>query len=138
MPRPNTWNVQAGIYTCLAATSNLTDLLADGTQSVCDHVPAGAVFPYIVIGDMSSRPLDTQRYQGRETTATIHSYSRAAGMKELKSIMIAVQEALHDVDFSVNDETLVLCQEISSDNFLDSDGETRHGVQRFRIITEHA
>lgn len=138
MPTSRNWNVQAGLYTCLAATHTLTDLLADAAQSVCDHVPANAVFPYIVIGNMSSRPLDTQRYEGRETTAVIHSYSRKDGMKELKNIMTAVQEALHHVDFSVDDETLVMCQEISSDTFLENDGETRHGVQHFRIITESA
>ena len=136
MPRENAWNVQAGLYTCLAATDTLTDLLADGTQSVRDHVPPGAAFPYIVIGDNSARPMDTQRHSGLEIMATIHSYSRNEGMKELKGIMTAVQEALHDASFLVDSQILVLCQEMSSETFVDGGGEIRRGVQRFRIITE--
>lgn len=136
MPSQNSWNVQAGLYTCLVATHSLTDLLADGTGGVRDHVPPGTAFPYIVIGDMSTRPMDTQAYEGQEILATIHSYSRAEGMKELKSVMSAVQEALHDADFSVTGATLVFCQETSSETYLEGDGETRHGIQRFRIITE--
>lgn len=136
MPSQNAWNVQAGLYTCLVATHNLTDLLADGTGGIRDHVPASSSFPYIVIGDMSARPMSTQTYGGQEILATVHSYSRAEGMKELKSVMHAVQEALHDADFSVTGATLVLCQETSSETYLESDGETRHGIQRFRIITE--
>ena len=59
-------------------------------------------------------------------------------MKEIKTIMSAIFETLHDGALSVAGQTIVLCQEISADAFIDNDGETRRGIQKFRIITETA
>lgn len=138
MPQDSTGAVQAAVYSRLAVTSALTGLLATGAGSVRDHVPEDALFPYIVLGETAGRPHETQAGGGLELEMTLHIYSRGEGMKELKSIMTEVHTALHDADFSVTDQTLVLCRLLSSETFLENDGLTRHGVQRFRIITEPA
>jgi hypothetical protein len=132
------WDVQSGVFTCLSGSTALTSLLASGANGVLDHVPAGTVFPYVVLGETSARPMDSQRISGNEITVTIHAYSRGSGMHQLKNIMSAVYDALHDVSFSVPNQVLVLCQCLDTATLLEGDGLTRHGIQRFKIITEPA
>ncbi len=136
MSAPDLWGLQAALYTHLTTIDELTSLLAQGANSIFDHVPAGSDLPYISIGELRTRPFDTQQSQGMEVQATIHSYARGKGSKDLKNIMTMIRQSLHYVDFAVTGQSLILCQETESDIALDADGETRHGVQRFRIIIE--
>jgi hypothetical protein len=134
MPQDSLWPVQAAIYGVLAGAAPLTAQLADGADSVFDHVPQGSAFPYIVLGESAAQPLETQTGGGYDTTIDIHAYSRSLGMKEAKAIMAAISSALHQQDFAVTGQRLVFCRLQSQQ--LRQEGETRHGVQRFRIITE--
>lgn len=134
MPQDSLWPVQAAIYGVLAAAPALTALLAEGGSSVFDHVPQGSAFPYIVLGESAAQPLETQTGGGYDTTLDIHTYSRALGMKEAKAVMAAISDCLHGQDFAIAGQRLVFCRLTSQT--LRQEGETRHGVQRFRIITE--
>lgn len=134
MPQDSLWPVQAAVYGVLTEANAVTAQLAAGAASVFDHVPQGSAFPYIVLGDSAAQPLETQEGGGFDSTIGIHAYSRGLGMKEAKSIMAAVAGALHDQSFAVAGQRLVFCRLISQE--LRQEGETRHGVQRFRIITE--
>ncbi len=138
MTTDSLFKTQAALYSKLTGATAVTELLAGGAESVMDEVPADSSFPYIVIGEISAKTLDTQGHRGRDVTATIHSYSRGRGMKEIKDIMSAIFESLHDGTLAVAGQTIILCQETSADAFIDGDGETRHGIQKFRIITETA
>jgi hypothetical protein len=134
MPQDSLWPVQAAIYGVLAGATALTAQLADGADSVFDHVPQGSAFPYIVLGESAAEPLETQTGGGCDITIDIHAYSRALGMKEAKAVMAAISGALHGQNFAVTGQRLVFCRLQSQQ--LRQDGETRHGVQRYRIITE--
>ena len=138
MSADSSWDVQTGVYARLTGTAALTALLAEGEDSILDHVPAGTVFPYVVMGESEVRPLDTQRGFGNDLTLTLHSYSRSLGMKEIKEIMEKIYEALHETSFTVPNQTLILCRFLGADTLLSEDGLTRHGIQRFQIITEPA
>lgn len=136
MSADSLWDVQAGVFTRLTGTAGLTALLAGGAAGVRDHVPEGTAYPYLVIGEAAARPLETQAVSGNDVTITLHSYSRGAGMKEVKAIMAKIHDALHNASFSVPNQSLVLCRCLESTAQLEGDGLTRHGVQRFQIITE--
>lgn len=138
MSADSSWDVQAGIFARLTGTGAVTGLLAGGAAGVLDHVPEGTAFPYVVIGEATSNPLDSQGSSGNDVTVTIHTYSRGIGMKEAKSIMAAVDAALHDASFAVPNQILILCQRLESQAVLESDGKTRHGIQHFQVITEPA
>jgi len=138
MSADSSWDVQSGVYTLLTTTSALTALLAAGAGSILDHVPAGTAFPYVVLGETHCRPMDSHAFSGNEVTLTLHTYSRGVGMQETRSIMAAMYDALHNADFAVPNQVLVLCQSIESTTALEDDGLTRHGVQRFRLVTEPA
>lgn len=117
-----------------------TKLNADGTLAgkVFDHVPQGTAYPYIVIGEFTGVEFDTDDQDGAEITMTIHSWSRERGMKELQGLLDAAYGALHDQNFVVADEVVVLCYFEFVQTMIESDGLTRHGVQRFRFITQEA
>ena len=134
MPQDSLWPVQAAIYGVLTSAGALTAQLAEGTDSVFDHVPQGSAFPYIVLGECAAQPLETQGGGGCDMTVDIHAYSRALGMKEAKAIIAAVAAALHDRNFTVTGQRLVFC--LLQSQQLRQEGETRHGISRFRIITE--
>ncbi|MES2182871.1 MAG: DUF3168 domain-containing protein [Pseudomonadota bacterium] len=97
---------------------------------------AAALFPYIVVGDDHVLQWDTDTELGAEITATIHTWSRFAGKKELKDLQGRVYDALHRADFTIDAYAVVLCVWLSSQSFMDTDGLTRHGVQTFKILIE--
>ncbi len=146
------WELQIAIKTRLDAFAGLTAILAtdaDGTgAAIYDHVPqevsdddgSGGIvspnFPYIRIGEFTAIPFDTHSSQGSDNTITIHSWSRYRGMSEIKRIQRQTYLALHRFELVVSGVDTVDCQWDSVDVFLDDDGLTRHGVQRFRIMLD--
>ena len=101
-----------------------------------DHVPQDSAFPYIVIGDDTSVPFDTDNSVGTETTCTIHVWSRHLGRKQVKQIFGELYALLNRAEFPIIGGALVECQAEFEESFLDSDGLTRHGVMRFRLVVE--
>ena len=136
MPQDSCWAVQAAVYARLSGDSGVTALLGAGASGVFDHVPQASVFPYIALGGMEARPEETQDGRGYDITLDIHCYSRSLGMKQSRAIIAAVSAALHEADFAVTGQSLVLCRLERQETRLEQDGETRHGLMRFRIITE--
>lgn len=143
------FELQIAIFTRLSAFTALTDLLADDVDgsgpAVYDHVPQevsddsdqdSGNFPYVRVGEFTAIPFDTHDSQGSDNTITIHSWSRYRGMSEIKRIQRQVYLALHRFGLVVTGVDMIDCQWESADVFLDDDGLTRHGVQRFRIMLD--
>jgi hypothetical protein len=118
--------IQAAIFARLSTLST----------PVFDHVPQGTAFPYIVIGDDTSIPWDTDTSLGTETTCTIHVWSRERGRKQVKAIMDAVYASLNRASFAIAGGVLIECLYEFSESFMDPDGLTRHGVMRFRLTVD--
>jgi len=101
---------------------------------VYDAVPDNAVAPYVVIGDDTLIEFDSDGVNGFEATVTIHTWSIYRGRFEVKNLMGLIYNALHRAELNVQGYNLVGCDCEFSETFLESDGVTRHGVQRFRIL----
>lgn len=132
------WAVQAAVYSLLAGAGALTAQLAGGAASVFDHAPQGSPFPYVMLGSMNARPFETQAGGGYDIIMDVLTFSRGMGVKETRSIMAAVFDALHEAPLSVPGQAVVLCRLAFAETQLEQDGETRRGLQRFRIVTEPA
>lgn len=130
------WHLQAALHTRLSGYAPLTALLAAGAASVLDHVPPESPFPYIVMGEMAARPLDTQTDAAYEIDMTFYAYAQTAGMRDIKRIMSAVSDALQSGGMNVAGHVMVLCRALDSDTRLESDGMTRRARMRFRLIVE--
>lgn len=146
-------DIQQAIYTALATDGSVDALLArqrdpsgepTNGPAVYDHVPQppdgadDSWFPYITIGDNTSDDWDTDTERGLDTTVTIHVWSRSRGRMQAREIQGAVYEALHRYDaIPVDGQDTVLMQQEMAQVLVDPDGKTRHGVQRFRLLTDN-
>ena len=131
--------IRAGIYSALSSSDAVMNLI----KQIYDHVPqpddpgGGAEFPYISIGDNTFNQWDTDTEIGAEVTVTIHTWSRYKGRKEVSEIHDAIYSALHRRDeVNITGFRLIGCDFEHAEIFVDADGETRHGVQRYRMIVD--
>ena len=127
---------QASVVAALKAAPGLTGQLGQGAESVFDHVPEDAGFPFVSVGESTARPFDCKSGDGMEQQVAIHTWSRQRGLKEAKSIMAAVVAALDRQSLAISGHALVDIRFLFSDCRLDPDGLTRHGVQRFLVLTQ--
>lgn len=134
------WELQQAILDRLEGFSALTALLASDPRAsrpaIYDHVPQDAAFPYVVVGDTTALEWDTDTSTGHEHTVTLHAWSEYRGRKEVKQIQGELYNALHRHDLSITGEHTVTCEHEYAESLLDPDGITRHGVARFRVLTE--
>lgn len=139
----------SALFTRLTSYAPLTAQLATHNYgggitlpAVYDEVPQAAdgavasAFPYVRIGTFSRDENDTDTELGFIGTLMIHTWSRSAGMKQAEAIMDAIYDALHFYDLTVSGYGVSTIHQEFAEVMLDSDGKTRHGVQRFRIILE--
>jgi hypothetical protein len=120
---------QRAIYQALTADPTLMGMIT----GVHDHVDQGSAYPYVVIGEDSANEWDTDTEQGAESLLTIHSWSREKGRMQTKEIQEAIYEILHRKELTINNAVFYSLFWEFSDSFVDPDGETRHGVMRFRL-----
>ncbi|RMD64398.1 MAG: DUF3168 domain-containing protein [Alphaproteobacteria bacterium] len=135
MSADSQWPLQQAVHNALSGAVALKALLGDPPR-VFDHVPPDALFPYVVIGETTAVPFDTKNEDGMAMTLSLHTWSRYRGFKETKDIMATVTDVLDAAALSLTDHTLVLLQLVFAATMRDPDGLTRHGVQRFRALTQ--
>lgn len=136
MPTGPEWALQTGVYQRLSADADLVARL--GGTAIYDDVPQDAPFPYVTLGEITSRERGSASGEGREHTLTLHVWSRTKGRKEVQEIAALVTAALHDANLALQDHTLVNLRFTLSDARRDPDGETYHGVVQFRAVSEPA
>lgn len=135
MTADSQWPFQQAVYTALLGDATLQGFIGNPAR-VYDHVPQDSTFPYVVAGESSGLPWDTKDSDGMEQTLMVHTWSRYRGSKEVKQIMSAIVDVIDQQALSVMGHTLVQLRFEFSDILLDLDGLTRHGVQRFRAMTD--
>jgi hypothetical protein len=128
------WDLQKAVYAALAADATLTTLL--GGAAIHDAVPQNATFPYVVIDQTQIRDWSTGTEPGAEHMLMLHVWSRHAGKREAHEIADAIRAALGGAMLSLEEHRLVNLRHQYSELKRDEDGETQHGVLRFRAVTE--
>jgi len=69
---------------------------------------------------------------------TLHVWSRAGGKKQVHDIIEAIKSTLHDQPLTRVDHDLVNLRHEFSEARPDPDGDTYHGIVRYRAVTEPA
>ena len=126
--------LQQAIFAKLANDAETTAAL--GGARIYDDVPPRAEFPFLTFGQSIERDWSTGSDEGFEHTITLHAWSRARGRKEAQAIIAAARDALHDQALTLTAHRLVNLRHEYSEVRRDSDGETFHGIVRFRAVTE--
>ena len=130
------WALQRGVYQALAGSLNLTTLL--GGVRVYDHAPQAAPYPFITLGQSVVRDWSTGTEDGAEHDLTLHVWSRSGGKKQVQEIIEAIKSVLHDQPLALPDHHLVNLRYELAEARLDPDGDTFHGIVRYRAVTEPA
>ncbi|NOT71302.1 MAG: DUF3168 domain-containing protein [Hyphomicrobium sp.] len=126
--------LQKALFSKLTADAGVTAVL--GGARIYDDVPNRAEFPYLTFGQTTERDWSTGSEPGHEHIFTLHVWSRARGRKEADDVMSATAAALHDQALTLDGHRLVNLRHEFSDARREPDGETYHGVARYRAITE--
>lgn len=116
--------LQAAVYSKLDTAT---------VYSIYDDVPQGTNMPYITIGDDQAADYSTDGESGTQASIVVHTWSTYSGKLELKTMQDAVYNALHRANLIVTGYNVLGVDFEYADSMVESDGITRHGVQRFRI-----
>lgn len=115
------------VYVALDATSGLTGIIS---ESLSNADP----FPKIWIEDGGADDWSNKDDNGLEAFVNLHVGSQKEGTKEIRGLMDKCHSALHNVDLVLANGQSVLCQFLRHDVVIDSDGITRHGIMRFKLL----
>ena len=109
----------------------------DSPPNQPDGMPA-ANFPYVVLGDDTLVPFDTDNSLGTSATVTLHIWSRYNGRKEVKTILGEIYTALNRQAGNLTATGYKFIDSLYEfgDIIEEADGKTRHGVCRYRITME--
>lgn len=127
--------VQDAVLEVLAASSAVQEHLGSPAR-IFDHVPPEATFPFLTLGEAVAVPFDTKDRSGMSQTITLHVWSRYRGRKQVKDVLKAVYDTLHQGTLSVAGQDFVDCRFEAAETMLDDDGLTYHGVARYRVRTQ--
>ncbi len=130
------WSLRRGIYQALAGSPALGSML--GGTRIYDDPPQAASYPFITLGQSTLRDWSTGSEGGAEHLVTLHVWSRTGGKKQVHDIIEEIKTALHDKPVSLIDHHLVNLRHEFSEARPDPDGDTFHGIVRYRAVTEPA
>lgn len=128
------WALQKAVYQHLSADVGLKALIGDPAR-IYDDPPAGAATPYLTIGPTSIREFKGVD-GGLQHDLRLHAFSRYAGRRDVKQIVSAVYDALHEAALTVEGHRLINLRFVFSDVIRRQDGDAYQGVIRFRAVTQ--
>jgi hypothetical protein len=130
------WALQQSVFSRLTGDGALVTLL--GGPSVHDDVPPGTGFPYLTLGQSTAADWSTATEPGLEHVFTVHVWSRAEGRRQTHELIGAIRAALEGSALAPAGHALVNLGFEFSEARRDPDGETYHGIVRYRAVTEPA
>ena len=114
----------------------MTSLL--GGERIYSNPPPAAEFPYVTLGQTVNLDWSTGTEDGNEHSLTLHVWSRADSAAQVHEIIQALRMVLHNQPLSLDGHHLVNLRHEFTEARLDPDGETMHGIVRYRAVTEPA
>jgi hypothetical protein len=88
----------------------------------------------VTIGADESDDFSSHTFDGGDVDVMVHVWSRGAGREDCKDVMGDVYRILHNGSITVSGFSVVLLQFDFANTEIDPDGQTYHGVLRFRAI----
>ena len=126
--------LQKALVSTLKADPAVAALVGD---RVFDIVRAGAIMPYISLGEDQIIPDGGDCFDAYDIRSTLHLWSRTVGFPEVKRLAAAVDDALSD-EIAVPGFHIIECGVIDTRFLRDPDGLTSHAVLRLQTLIEPA
>ncbi len=129
--------LQRVVYERASGDSELALIMGHELAEFYDYVPEDAVLPYISYQLIQSDEDDTTTTTGFVTTFALHVWSQAEGSREAHRIMQRLYQLFHlKTDFTLELYRLINLTYTFSEVLRDPDGQTYHGVIRFRAVLD--
>lgn len=130
--------VLAALDTLLGGAAGFdVDVLGDTvTVGVYDHVPEGAAFPHVVIGETTQVPENMHDRFGHRVTVTLHIWSAEHGYFEALAIASHISTLLDHKPLVVDGFDVVAIRHEQTITMRDSDADLRHVPVRYAVHTE--
>lgn len=116
-----------------ALNGNLTGCTVFDTAPFLPEGAPATTFPYCVIGDDTLVAWDTDDNRGAEVTLSLHFWSRTTGKKQVKALMDQAYGILNRATLTKSGYTIIDCLFEFGETLNDPDGQTKHGIQRYRL-----
>lgn len=125
--------IQAALFELLSADATLDGL----TTGIYDGVPENVEPDYVVIGEMLSTPDGTHGGEGRQTAATIHTWTRAESFATGNAIGARLVALLWhqpaDLTAHLGGHTVWRIEHEFAQTMVDPQPGIRHRIDHFRI-----
>lgn len=122
--------LQAAVFAAL----NSAPAVAGGR--IYDRVPPSPVFPYVSFGEGDTVGDDNECFASSEATVTVHVWSRALGLPEVKGIAATVRDRL-SIALAVTGFRVTNGEHVITRFLRDPDGITSHAVVECRYLIDH-
>lgn len=132
------FNTAAQELVFTALNGNLTGCTVFDTAPFLPEAAPATTFPYCVIGNDTAAAWDTDGIRGAEITLTLHFWSRVTGFKQVKALMDQAYGLLHRATLTKSGYAIIDCLMEFGEAMDDPDGQTKHGVQRYRLTIREA
>jgi hypothetical protein len=127
------FDLQQAIYQHLSANSTLMSSVTD----IYDAIPQSAVYPYISFGTSTTKPQDTECTRASEETIQLDVWSNYQdGISGIKKIIRLVEDALHHVELSLDNDVMAGIKVTLSKVVPDTEGIS-HGSIQLKALVEH-
>lgn len=134
--------MSAFLWPCQVALKEAILSTTECAGRIYDTAPQEVAFPWIEIGDSDAVPDDTSddprqnaSDKGIDETVDIHVWGRAhAGKKEVKLIVDAIVDRLHQSDIAIEGRRSSLTWVRRARVFKEADDVTAHGIVTLNII----
>jgi Protein of unknown function (DUF3168) len=105
---------------------------------VVDQAGPNQSFPYATIGEFICSETDTLGEQAVDMDVTVHLWSRQPGMQECQQLMTIAKDTLDRAVLPASGFQWVTTIWQYAQTLREPDGQTRHGILRFRVMTFQA
>lgn len=128
-----TLELHAAIVAALKGDSDVTAIVA---QKVFDEVTEGAAMPYVTMGQPQVLPDRADCIDGAEVFFPVHCWAGGPQSVVIKELAHAVAASLDQLEPSLSESRVILFDHDGTQYLDDPDGQTKHAVVTFRILTE--
>lgn len=129
--------VQQEMYEILVNSAPLNALITGVYDSVPQSTSNNPIaFPYVTIGEDVFTDMSTDTELINLVSITIHTWSRHSGRSETKQIQGIIYDLLNRATITNIGFKFININQVTAQSQIDSDGETRHGIQTFNLILE--
>lgn len=99
---------QAALQVAIFNALNNDAALMAKVSAIYDEPSAGAIYPYVVMGDGTMKDASLKDAAGSEHKFQVDVWSDAAGRLPVKEVMDLIHAVLHDASLILSSEHLVL------------------------------